>query len=91
MLNKAIAPPSGFNRKCSPADFSSGLSKQENLQVAVIKSGKLSKKQYDKLAPKLLLGIAKKGDKKGGIKEKRKKPSGKVGRPKKGSKVMIVE
>ena len=27
----------------------------------------------------------------GGIKEKRKKPSGKVGRPKKGSKVIIEE
>ena len=59
--------------------------------IKAYEKGQLSKKQYDKLAPKLLLGIAKKGDSKGGIKEKRKKPSGKVGRPKKGSKVEIVE
>ena len=59
--------------------------------VAALKSGKISKKQYDKLPEALLLGIAKKGDKKGGIKEKRKKASGKVGRPKAGSKVKIVE
>ena len=59
--------------------------------VAALKSGKISKKQYDKLPDALLLGIAKKGDKKGGIKEKRKKKSGKVGRPKAGSKVKIVE
>ena len=56
-----------------------------------LKDGKISKKQYEKLPDALLLGIAKKGDKKGGIKEKRKKMSGKVGRPKKGSKVEIVE
>jgi len=55
------------------------------------KEGKISKKQMDKLPEALLLGIARKGDKKGGIKEKRKKPSGKVGRPKKGSKVIIEE
>ena len=59
--------------------------------LKALKSGKISKKQYDKLPEALLLGIAKKGDAKGGIKEKRKKPSGKVGRPKKGSKVDIVE
>ena len=59
--------------------------------VAALKSGKISKKQYDKLPEALLLGIAKKGDKKGGIKEKRKKKSGKVGRPKAGSKVTIKE
>lgn len=64
---------------------------QAKMVMKAYDSGKLSKKQYDKLAPKLLLGIAKKGDAKGGIKEKRKKPSGKVGRPKKGSKVEIVE
>ena len=69
-----------------------GLTKAQAEFVAkAVKSGKLSQKQYDKLAPKLLLGIAKKGDKKGGIKEIRKKPSGKVGRPKKGSKVEIVD
>jgi len=65
-------------------------SKNPKIQKA-LKDGVITKKQYDKLAPKLLLGIAKKGDAKGGIKEKRKKPSGKVGRPKKGSKVEIVE
>jgi len=64
---------------------------QAKMVMKAYDNGKLSKKQYDKLAPKLLLGIAKKGDAKGGIKEKRKKPSGKVGRPKKGSKVEIVE
>lgn len=69
-----------------------GLSKKDAEFVAKkYKEGQLSKKQFDKLPAKLLLGIAKKGDKKGGIKEKRKKPSGKVGRPKKGSKVDIVE
>jgi len=59
--------------------------------LKALKSGKISKKQYDKLPESLLLGIAKKGDKKGGIKEKRKKASGKVGRPKAGSKVTIKE
>ena len=69
-----------------------GLTKAEAERVwKAHKAGKISKAQYDKLAPKLLLGIAKKGDSKGGIKEKSKKPSGKVGRPKKGSKVVIVE
>jgi hypothetical protein len=59
-----------------------------------LKSGKISKKQYERLPEALLLGIAKKGDKKGGIKEKRKKTGkekGKVGRPKAGSKVKVVE
>jgi len=65
-------------------------SKNPIIQKA-LKSGKISKKQYDKLPEALLLGIAKKGDKKGGIKEKRKKKSGKVGRPKAGSKVTIKE
>ena len=38
----------------------------------------------------LVLGIIKKGgNAKGGIKEKRKKASGKVGRPKKGSKLVV--
>ncbi len=69
-----------------------GLTKKEAEMVkSAYDKGKLSKKQYDKMPPKLLLGIAKKGDAKGGIKEKRKKPSGKVGRPKKGSKVKIEE
>jgi len=64
------------------------------LILKALKSGKISKKQYDKLPEALLLGIAKKGDKKGGIKEKRKKTGkekGKVGRPKAGSKVKVVE
>ena len=56
-----------------------------------MKSGKISKKQYDKLPEALLLGIARKGDKKGGIKETRLKASGKVGRPKKGSMVRVEE
>jgi hypothetical protein len=43
----------------------------------------------DKLPEPLLMGIAKKGDSKGGIKEKRTKPSGKVGRPKSGSMVKV--
>ena len=55
------------------------------------KEGKISSKQMKSLPEGLLLGIAKKGDAKGGIKEKRKKASGKVGRPKKGSKVTIEE
>tara|TARA_R110001592_G_scaffold162397_1_gene395567 strand:- start:291 stop:503 length:213 start_codon:yes stop_codon:yes gene_type:complete len=62
--------------------------------LKALKSGKISKKQYDKLPDALLLGIAKKGDAKGGIKEKRKKvgkEKGKVGRPKAGSKVKVVE
>ena len=59
--------------------------------LKALKDGKISKKQYDKLPDALLLGIARKGDAKGGIKEKRKKASGKVGRPKAGSKVTIKE
>tara|TARA_R110002020_G_scaffold174039_2_gene365048 strand:+ start:627 stop:830 length:204 start_codon:yes stop_codon:yes gene_type:complete len=56
-----------------------------------LKDGQITKKQYDKLPDALLLGIVKKGDAKGGIKEKRKKASGKVGRPKAGSKVEVKE
>lgn len=59
--------------------------------LKALKDGKITKKQYDKLPDALLLGIARKGDKKGGIKEKRKKASGKVGRPKAGSKVTVKE
>ena len=58
------------------------------------KSGKISAKQMKSLPEGLLLGIAKKGDAKGGIKEKRKKTgkaAGKAGRPRKGSKVKVVE
>ena len=57
--------------------------------LKALKDGKITKKQYDKLPDALLLGIAKKGDAKGGIKEKRTKPSGKVGRPKSGSTVKV--
>tara|TARA_R110002153_G_scaffold223850_6_gene376431 strand:- start:1539 stop:1742 length:204 start_codon:yes stop_codon:yes gene_type:complete len=56
-----------------------------------LKDGQITKKQYDKLPDALLLGIVKKGDSKGGIKETRKKASGKVGRPKAGSKVEVKE
>tara|TARA_Y100001938_G_C7873393_1_gene321413 strand:+ start:186 stop:389 length:204 start_codon:yes stop_codon:yes gene_type:complete len=55
------------------------------------KEGKISTKQMKGLPEPLLLGIAKKGDAKGGIKEKRTKPNGKVGRPKAGSKVVVKE
>lgn len=59
-----------------------------------LKDGQITKKQYDKLPEKLLLGIVKKGDAKGGIKEKRVKvgkAKGKVGRPKAGSKVEVKQ
>tara|TARA_R100001440_G_scaffold7114_4_gene14230 strand:+ start:2775 stop:2987 length:213 start_codon:yes stop_codon:yes gene_type:complete len=62
--------------------------------LKALKDGKITKKQYDKLPDGLLLGIAKKGDKKGGIKEKRHKlgkQAHKRGRPKGGSKVRIEE
>ena len=59
--------------------------------LKALKDGKITKKQYDKLSDGLLLGIARKGDAKGGILEKRKKKSGKVGRPKAGSKVTVKE
>jgi len=68
-------------------------SKEEKIKAAV-KSGKISKKQMDGLREGLLLGIIKKGDARGGIKEKRKKvgaEKGKRGRPKAGSKVKVVE
>ena len=55
------------------------------------KEGKISSKQLKSLPAGLLEGIAKKGDAKGGIKEKRMKKSGKVGRPKAGSKVTVKE
>ena len=68
-------------------------SENKEIQKAY-KSGKISKKQYENLPEALLLGIARKGDAKGGVKEKRKKvgkAKGKAGRPKKGSRVMIEE
>ena len=62
--------------------------------LKALKDGKISKKQYDKLPDALLIGIARKGDKKGGVKESRKKvgkEKGKAGRPKKGSMVKVEE
>ncbi len=62
--------------------------------LKALKDGKISKKQYDKLPDALLIGIARKGDAKGGVKEKRKKTGkakGKAGRPKKGSMVKVEE
>jgi len=64
------------------------------LILKALKSGKISQKQYLKLPEALLMGIAKKSDKKGGVREKRHKTGkekGKVGRPKKGSKVVVEE
>tara|TARA_R110002126_G_scaffold57913_1_gene153214 strand:- start:519 stop:755 length:237 start_codon:yes stop_codon:yes gene_type:complete len=74
-----------------PRGYSSKAN-EEKIKAAV-KSGKISKKQMDGLSEPLLLGIIKKGDSKGGIKEKREKigaEKGKAGRPKAGSKVKIV-
>ncbi len=69
--------------------------KEEQKKInAAVKSGKLSKKQADNLSTPLLMGIIKKGDKKGGIKQKEKKmgkEAHKRGRPKAGSKVKVVE
>ncbi len=62
--------------------------------LKALKDGKISKKQYDKLPDALLIGIARKADAKGGIKEKRKKTgkqAHKRGRPKKGSMVKVEE
>jgi len=58
------------------------------------KEGKITDKQMKSLPEGLLLGIAKKGDKKGGVKETRKKTgkeAHKKGRPKKGSMVEVKE
>jgi len=58
------------------------------------KEGRITKKQMDKLPEKLLEGIAKKSDKKGGVKEKRHKmgkEAHKRGRPKAGSKVVVKD
>jgi len=74
-----------------PAGKSYSSKSNEELIKKAHKEGKISDKQLKSLPEGLLLGIAKKGDAKGGIKEKRKKPSGKVGRPKKGSMVKVEE
>tara|TARA_R100000329_G_scaffold150989_1_gene145426 strand:- start:580 stop:819 length:240 start_codon:yes stop_codon:yes gene_type:complete len=71
----------------------SSKANEDKIKKAV-KDGKLTKKQVDGLSEGLLLGIIKKGDKKGGIKETRKKmgkQAHKAGRPKKGSMVKIGE
>lgn len=68
-------------------------SKNKAVQKA-LKDGKITKRQYDKLPDALLLGIAKKADAKGGVKQKDKKvgkAKGKPGRPRAGSKVKVVE
>jgi hypothetical protein len=72
-----------------PTHYSS-KSNEEKIKKAH-KEGKITTKQMKSLPEGLLLGIAKKADSKGGIKEKRVKPSGKVGRPKAGSKVTVKE
>tara|TARA_R110001632_G_scaffold17656_2_gene55734 strand:- start:6139 stop:6351 length:213 start_codon:yes stop_codon:yes gene_type:complete len=62
--------------------------------LKALKDGKISKRQYEKLPDALLIGIARKADAKGGVKEKRKKmgkEKGKPGRPKKGSMVKVEE
>lgn len=71
----------------------SSKSNEDKIKAAV-KSGKLSKKQVAGLSEGLLLGIIKKGDAKGGIKQKEKKmgkEAHKRGRPKAGSKVKVVQ
>lgn len=71
----------------------SSKSNEDKIKAA-IKSGKITKKQADNLSEGLLMGIIKKGDKKGGVKETRKKmgkEAHKRGRPKKGSKVKVEE
>ena len=73
-------------------DYSS--SKSKDVIEKAHKDGKISTKQMKALPEGLLLGIAKKGDAKGGIKEKRKKvgkAKGKAGRPRKGTKVKVEE
>tara|TARA_R110000787_G_scaffold45348_1_gene110633 strand:- start:725 stop:937 length:213 start_codon:yes stop_codon:yes gene_type:complete len=62
--------------------------------LKALKDGKISKAQYNKLPDGLLLGIARRGDAKGGVKEKRKKmgkAKGKGGRPRAGSTVVVKE
>ena len=69
----------------------SSKANEDKIKKAV-KEGKISQKQLKSLPEGLLLGIAKKGDKKGGIKEVRHKTVAqkhKRGRPKKGSKVEV--
>lgn len=73
-----------------PSHYSS-KSNEEKIKKA-LKDGQITKKQVEKMPEGLILGMIKKGDKKGGIKETRKKMGSethKAGRPKKGSKVMI--
>lgn len=77
-----------------PTGKSYSSKSNEDTIKAAHKAGKISAKQMKALPEALLLGIAKKGDAKGGIKEKRKKTGkakGKVGRPKAGSKVEVKE
>ena len=48
----------------------SSKSNEDKIKAAV-KSGRISKKQFEKLPEGLLMGIVKKGDAKGGIKKLR--------------------
>ena len=69
----------------------SSKSNEEKIKKAH-KEGKITDKQMKSLPEGLLLGIAKKGDKKGGVKEVRHKTgkqAHKRGRPKSGSKVEV--
>ena len=72
-----------------PSHYSS-KSNEDKIKKAM-KDGQITKKQVEKLPEKLVLGIIKKGDAKGGIKEKRKKPRGGRGRPRKGTMVKVEE
>ena len=77
-----------------PTGKSYSSKSNEDKIKAAHKAGKITTKQMDKLPEALLMAIVKKGDKKGGFKEKRKKTGkakGKAGRPKKGSKVKVEE
>jgi hypothetical protein len=70
----------------------SSKANEEKIKAAV-KSGKISQKQMDGLSEPLLMGIIKRGNKKGGIvqkEEKMGKEAHKRGRPKAGTKVKIV-
>jgi hypothetical protein len=72
-----------------PTGKSYSSKSNEDMIKKAHKEGKISSKQMKNLPEGLLLGIAKKGDAKGGIKETRKKSNGKVGRPKSGSMVKV--
>jgi len=77
-----------------PTGKSYSSKSNEDKIKAAHKEGKISTKQMNALPEALLMAIVKKGDKKGGFKQKDKKTGkakGKAGRPKAGSKVKVVE